>query len=220
MDSPKQRSRRDRHLRPDRGRGATATGAPRPSARLQNFKIGGERMPPPLVRALGIVKLAAARVNMRLGELDPKLGEAIGRAAQEVVDGKLDRRVPARGLADRLRHPDQHERQRGDRQPRQRAAGRRARRQGAGPPQRPRQSRPVLQRHLPDRHAHRRRASRRCASCCRRSSTCTRRCAKKQAEFADIIKIGRTHLQDATPLTLGQEFSGYATADRATASSA
>ena len=123
---------------------------------LQNFKIGGERMPPALVRALGIVKLAAARVNGRLGELDGKLADAIARAAQEVADGKLDRRVPARRLADRLRHPDQHERQRGDRQPRQRAARRRARRQVAGPPQRPRQSRPVVQRHLPDRDARRR----------------------------------------------------------------
>ena len=61
---------------------------------LQNFKIGGERMPPPLVRALGIVKLAAARVNARLGELDGKLAETIGRAAQEVIDGKLTDEFP------------------------------------------------------------------------------------------------------------------------------
>ena len=47
-------------------------------------------------------------------------------------------------------------------------------------------------------------------SCCRRSSTCTPRSRPRQDEFADIVKIGRTHLQDATPLTLGQEFSGYA----------
>src|SRR5215218_1493996 len=56
---------------------------------LQNFKIGGERMPAPLVRAMGIVKLAAARVNVRLGELDPKVGEVIAKAAEEVVDLKL-----------------------------------------------------------------------------------------------------------------------------------
>ena len=46
--------------------------------------------------------------------------------------------------------------------------------------------------------------------CCRRSSTCTPRSHAKAEAFADIVKIGRTHLQDATPLTLGQEFSGYA----------
>ena len=123
---------------------------------LQNFRIGSETMPPPLVRALGIVKRAAARANRELGVLEPRLAEAITRAAQEVIDGKLVDALPAGGLADRLRHPDQHERQRGDRQPRQRDAGRAARRQGAGPPQRPRQPRPVLQRHLPDRDAHRR----------------------------------------------------------------
>ena len=61
---------------------------------LQNFKIGGERMPPALVRALGIVKLAAARVNGRLGELDGKLAETIGQAAQEVIDGKLTDEFP------------------------------------------------------------------------------------------------------------------------------
>src|SRR5215213_10616829 len=61
---------------------------------LQNFRIGGERMPPPLVRALGIVKLAASRVNARLGELDPKLAETIGRAAQEVMEGSLADEFP------------------------------------------------------------------------------------------------------------------------------
>ena len=61
---------------------------------LQNFRIGGERMPAPLVRALGVVKLAAARVNMRLGVLDQRLGDAICRAAQEVAEGRLDGEFP------------------------------------------------------------------------------------------------------------------------------
>ena len=61
---------------------------------LQNFRIGGERMPPALVRALGIVKLAAARVNQRLGGLEPRLSDAIAHAAQEVVDGKLAGEFP------------------------------------------------------------------------------------------------------------------------------
>src|SRR3954464_7465203 len=61
---------------------------------LQNFRIGGERMQPALVRALGIVKLAAARVNQRLGGLEPRLGDAIEQAAREVVDGKLAGEFP------------------------------------------------------------------------------------------------------------------------------
>src|SRR3546814_95581 len=56
---------------------------------LQNFRIGGERMPPALVKALGVQKLAAARTNKALGVLDAKLAEAICQAAQEVADGKL-----------------------------------------------------------------------------------------------------------------------------------
>ena len=53
-----------------------------------NFKIGWERQPKPVVRALGIVKRAAAETNIALGKLDPKLGEVIIKAAQEVIDGK------------------------------------------------------------------------------------------------------------------------------------
>src|SRR3546814_15947578 len=56
---------------------------------LLNFKIGGEKMPPALVKALGIQKLAAARTNKALGVLDAKLAEAIRQAAQEVADGTL-----------------------------------------------------------------------------------------------------------------------------------
>src|SRR5690606_23969524 len=51
---------------------------------LENFRIGGERMPVPLVRALGLVKQAAARANTRLGVLDKKIGQAIDAAAGEV----------------------------------------------------------------------------------------------------------------------------------------
>ena len=81
------------------------------SARLGNFKIGWEKQPLPIVRALGIVKRAAAETNMALGRLDKKLGEAIVAAAQEVIEGKLDESFPAGGVADRLGHPVQHERQ-------------------------------------------------------------------------------------------------------------
>src|SRR3954451_24864589 len=61
---------------------------------LQNFRIGGERKPLPLVRALGLVKRAAAEVNQSLGILDRKRGRAIAEAAQEVIDGKLDDPFP------------------------------------------------------------------------------------------------------------------------------
>src|SRR5690606_37726239 len=61
---------------------------------LTNFRIGTERMPIPLVKALGIVKQAAAEVNMRLGKMDAKVGEAIVAAASEVVDGKHNDEFP------------------------------------------------------------------------------------------------------------------------------
>src|SRR3954452_21064640 len=61
---------------------------------LGNFKIGWEKQPQPIIRALGIVKRAAAETNMALGGLDKKIGETIIAAAQEVIDGKLDKHFP------------------------------------------------------------------------------------------------------------------------------
>ena len=61
---------------------------------LGNFKIGWEKQPQPVVRALGIVKRACAETNMALGGLDKKIGETIVSAAQEVIDGKLDEHFP------------------------------------------------------------------------------------------------------------------------------
>src|SRR6201995_1130163 len=61
---------------------------------LHNFKIGWEKQPLPIVRALGIVKRAAAEGNMALGRLDPKIGNTIVAAAQEVIEGKLDAHFP------------------------------------------------------------------------------------------------------------------------------
>src|SRR4051812_5432249 len=176
---------------------------------LQNFRIGGERMPPALVRALGIVKLAAARVNQRMGGLEPRLGDAIEQAAREVVDGKLAGEFPLvvwqtgsgtqsnmnaneviagraneilagrRGGKDPV-HPNDHV----NRGQSSNDTFPTAMHVAAGE-QVARELIPALE-HL---HAALR--------------------SKTQA-FADIVKIGRTHLQDATPLTLGQEFSGYA----------
>ena len=61
---------------------------------LQNFKIGWEKQPQPIVRALGIVKRAAAEANMDLGKLDAKLGDIIVKASQEVIEGKLVNGLP------------------------------------------------------------------------------------------------------------------------------
>src|SRR5436190_24154277 len=61
---------------------------------MGNFKIGGEKMPAPLVRALGILKKAAAKVNMELGVLDKKIGDAICKAADEVIDLSLVEHFP------------------------------------------------------------------------------------------------------------------------------
>src|SRR6202521_2024842 len=61
---------------------------------LQNFRIGTERMPPPLIRALGVIKRAAAEVNCTLGSLDKRRTRAIVKAAQEVIDGKRDDHFP------------------------------------------------------------------------------------------------------------------------------
>jgi fumarate hydratase class II len=177
---------------------------------LQNFKIGGERMPAPLIRALGLVKLAAARVNMRMGVLDQGLGEAICRAAQEVVDGRHDAEFPlvvwqtgsgtqsnmnaneviagranellsgARGGKEPV-HPNDHV-NRGQSSNDTFPTAMHI----AAAEQAVRELVPALE-HL---HA---------------------ALGAKAGAFADIIKIGRTHLQDATPLTLGQEFSAYVT---------
>ena len=61
---------------------------------LQNFKIGGEQFPREFIRAYGLVKQVAAEVNSEIGVLDKDLGKAIGEAAQEVIDGKLDDHFP------------------------------------------------------------------------------------------------------------------------------
>ena len=122
---------------------------------LENFPIGWEKQPAPIVRALGIIKRAAAEVNMDLGKLDPDDRRGHRQGGAGGGRGQARRPLPAGRLADRLRHAIQHERQRGDRQPRHRDPRRHHRLEDAGPSQRPRQHEPVVQRHLPDGHAHR-----------------------------------------------------------------
>jgi fumarate hydratase class II len=177
---------------------------------LQNFRIGGERMPAPLVRALGIVKLSAARVNMRLGQLEAGPGEAIVRAAQEVVDGKLTAEFPlvvwqtGSGTQSNMNANEV-------------IAGRANELLGAG-----RGGKSPVH---PNDHVNRGQSSNDTFPTAMHIAAAEQAVrelvpalehlhaalAGKAQAFADIIKIGRTHLQDATPLTLGQEFSGYAT---------
>src|SRR5262245_42695582 len=61
---------------------------------LENFKISGERMPPALIQAFGVIKKAAAIANVALKDLDPKLGDAIAKSSDEVIAGKLDDHFP------------------------------------------------------------------------------------------------------------------------------
>ena len=146
--------------------------------------------------------------------LPPAKSRLIVRAAQRGDRRRARRRVPARGVPDRLGHAVQHERQRGDRQPRDRARRRHDRLEDAGPSQRPRQPR-----------ASRRTTSsrRRCMS--RRSRRSTHACSRRSARLRDTLDrqvarvcrhrdVGRTHLQDATPITLGQVIVGLGRAAR------
>jgi fumarate hydratase class II len=176
---------------------------------VENFRIGGERMPAALIRAFGIQKKAAALVNLALGSLDERLGRAILAAADEVVDGRLHDHFPLvvwqtgsgtqtnmnlnEVIANRANemlgaplgakkpvHPNDH----------------------VNLSQSSNDSMPTAM-HI----AAALETSRRLLPALRELKSALDR---KSVEFADVVKIGRTHLQDATPLTLGQEFSGYA----------
>jgi len=175
---------------------------------LQNFKIGGETMPKPLITAFGILKLAAAKVNMQLGVLDKALGEKIVAAAQEVIDGKLDGNFPlvvwqtGSGTQTNMNINE--------------VISNRAIEMAGGQMG---SKKPVH----PNDHVNMGQSSNdsfptamHIAAAYEIQNTLIpalkhvlAALKKKQDEFKDIIKIGRTHTQDATPLTLGQEFSGY-----------
>jgi fumarate hydratase class II len=175
----------------------------------QNFRIGHDRMPIDIIRALGIVKLAAAETNRELGLLDQRRARAIVRAAREVIEGKFDDHFPLvvwqtgsgtqtnmnlnEVIANRANellggklgakqpvHPNDH----------------------VNMSQSSNDSFPTAM--------HIAAATRIVGDLIPALSELHRALRKKQKEFAHIVKIGRTHTQDATPLTLGQEFSGYA----------
>jgi fumarate hydratase, class II len=175
----------------------------------QNFKIGRDRMPIEIIHALGLVKLAAAETNRELGLIDARRAGAIIRAAREVIEGKLDDHFPLvvwqtgsgtqtnmnlnEVIANRANellggergakkpvHPNDHVNMSQSSNDSFPTAMHIAAAQG------------IIGELIPA------------------LSELLRELRKKEEAFAKIVKIGRTHTQDATPLTLGQEFSGYA----------
>ena len=177
---------------------------------LQNFKIGGERMPPPMIRALGIVKKAAARVNRRLGALDKDIAKAIDQAADEVIAGKLNDHFPlvvwqtGSGTQSNMNANEVIS---------NRACQMMRKPMGKKTPVHPND------------HVNRGQSSNDTFPTAMHIAAVEqvhhellpalehlhKALQAKSRQFNKIVKIGRTHLQDATPLTLGQEFSGYAT---------
>ncbi len=176
---------------------------------LGNFKIGWEKQPAPIVRALGIVKRAAAEANMELEKLDPKIGKTIVKAAQEVIDGKLNDHFPlvvwqtGSGTQSNMNANE--------------VISNRAIEMLGGVMG---SKKPVH----PNDHVNMSQSSNDTfptamhIACAEQISTDLLPALEhlhaalkaKSKAWAKIIKIGRTHTQDATPLTLGQEFGGYA----------
>ena len=175
----------------------------------QNFQIGDERMPQPMIRAMALVKKAAALANQELGRLDSELAEAIATAATEIIDGKMEGHFPLvvwqtgsgtqtnmnlnEVIANRASqilggelgtkkpvHPNDH----------------------VNMGQSSNDTFPTAM-HVA--------AAEEIAYRLDPALSRLYAALKEKAEsFQDILKIGRTHMQDATPLTLGQEFGGYA----------
>jgi fumarate hydratase, class II len=174
-----------------------------------NFRIGDEHMPRPLIAALAIVKLAAAQANLELGSLDARRAKAIMAAAQEIIDGKLDDQFPlvvwqtGSGTQTNMNVNEV-------------IANRANEKLGAGLGTKS----PIH----PNDHVNLSQSSNDSfptAMHIAAAQDITHRLLPalehlhaalqaKTKQFASIVKIGRTHTQDATPLTLGQEFSGYA----------
>ena len=176
---------------------------------LQNFKIGWEKQPKAVVRALGIVKRAAAEVNMDLGKLDSNFGGAIVAAAQEVIDGKLDDNFP---LAVWQTGSGTQSNMNANEVISNRAIEMLGGVMGSKSPVHPNDHVNLSQSSNDTYPTAMHIAA--AEEIVRRLIPALTRLHEaldaKAKAWAHIIKIGRTHTQDATPLTLGQEFSGYA----------
>ena len=176
---------------------------------LGNFKIGDERLPRPLIRALGIVKRCAALTNIAQKTIDKKIGSAIAEAAQELIDGKLDDNFPlviwqtGSGTQSNMNANEVISNL---------AIERLGGILGSKTPVHPND------------HVNRSQSTNDAFPTAMHIATVEQLhhllipalehlysvLFEKSEAWKDILKIGRTHLQDATPLTLGQEFSGYA----------
>jgi fumarate hydratase class II len=177
---------------------------------IENFPFGPrERMPSEIVHALGFIKQAAARVNARIGGLDPKLAEAIQQAAAEVARGDLDNQFPlviwqtGSGTQSNMNANEV-------------IAGRANEMLGS-----PRGGKSPVH---PNDHVNMSQSSNDSFPTAMHVAAARAvegrllpalrlihaRLAEQAKRWDHLVKIGRTHLQDATPLTLGQEFSGYA----------
>jgi len=175
----------------------------------QNFRIGQDRMPMPIIRALAIVKLAAAETNRELGLLDGRRAGAIARAAREVIDGKLDDHFPlvvwqtGSGTQTNMNLNEVIANRANEL-----LGGERGAKQPVHPNDHVNMSQSSNDSFPTAMHIAA--AERIDADLIPALGELHRALRKKEKEFAKIVKIGRTHTQDATPLTLGQEFSGYA----------
>ncbi|MEE9463959.1 MAG: class II fumarate hydratase [Candidatus Neomarinimicrobiota bacterium] len=176
---------------------------------VENFPVSGQTIPSGMIRALGMIKWAAAKVNQDLGLLDKKRAHAIMEAAQEVIDGKLDDQFPidvfqtGSGTSSNMNANE--------------VIGNRASELMGG---RIGSREPVH----PNDHVNKGQSSNdviptsihvaatvALAQLLRPALTSLHKTLDQKAQdFDGVIKIGRTHLQDATPIRLGQEFSGYA----------
>ena len=175
---------------------------------LQNFKIGGEQFPRGFIRAYGLVKQVAAEVNSEIGVLDKDLSITIGEAAQEVIDGKLDDHFPlvvwqtGSGTQTNMNFNE--------------VIANRAIEMSGGEMG---SKTPVH----PNDHVNKSQSTNDTFPSAINIAAAMQinehllpkvkglrdALTAKAEEFSKIVKLGRTHLQDATPLTLGQEFSGY-----------
>jgi fumarate hydratase class II len=175
----------------------------------QNFRIGQDRMPMPIIRALATVKLAAAQTNRELGLLDRRRADAIARAAREVIDGKLDDHFPlvvwqtGSGTQTNMNLNEVISNRANEL-----LGGERGTKKPVHPNDHVNMSQSSNDSFPTAMHIAA--AERITADLIPALSELHRALRKKEKEFARIVKIGRTHTQDATPLTLGQEFSGYA----------
>ncbi|HHE46829.1 MAG TPA: class II fumarate hydratase [Bacteroidetes bacterium] len=176
---------------------------------LMNFKIGGERMPRELIRALGILKKAAAQTNAELGTIPKEKADLIVQAADEVIEGKLDDHFPlvvwqtGSGTQTNMNSNEVIA---------NRAIEISGGQLGSKDPVHPNDDVNKAQSSndtFPT-AMHIAAAEQFVHHLIPGITRMRDALQKKSEEFDDVIKIGRTHLMDAVPLTLGQEFSGYA----------